>query len=151
MSRIIRTQAELNRAISDLAKLDLKKPKVITVKDFSPDRKESQNKLAFLWFNELGKLTGHGNVYERRRLKLCFGVPVLRNRVDEFERFWMATLDDRPYDIQLEAMDIVPVTRLFTTKEFAGFLTEIDMESADNGCPLPHPEDLYLTALMRDA
>jgi len=99
-------------------------------------------------FDFLGKETGHGKEYERNRIKLAYAVPILRRDSEEFEGFWLAVMDDRDYQDQLDAMEWIQVSSLFSVKQFAEFLSDIYDE--DNGYVLPRPEDLYLTALMRD-
>lgn len=136
-------------AIDSLA-IDPKKPMVVTIKEEAETRRLKQNRLGFCWYNELGKLTGHGKDYERYRLKLTIGIPIVRED-PEFNAFYLNAIDGLPYDQKLAAMEYVPVTRFMSVKQFAQYLTEIDRESAKNGYPLSQPDDLYWAALMKEA
>lgn len=151
MNKVIHTKSELSQFISGLQDMELNKPLSITVKEYSPDRRSCQNRLAFLWFSELGKQTGHGNEYERQRLKLCFAVQILRRDSEEFESFCLSVLDPLAYSDKLSAMEFIQVSSLFNVKQFAEFLTDIDSESSENGYILPKPEDLYFHALTQDS
>jgi hypothetical protein len=112
-------------------------------------RSDKQNKLAFRWYGELDKHTKNGIEYERARCKLHYGIPILREEDDDFRQMYDSTFKLMPYEAKLqviEKMD-VPVTRLMTVKQMGRYLDTVDVNSALNGHPLTHPDDLYWESL----
>lgn len=124
-------------------------PYTVTVKQEDEARSLKQNRLSFLWYRLRGTMTGHGTDYEREICKLLYGVPILREDKD-FNEFYHYALSPLEYDQQRKAMAYVPVTRLMKVGQFAEYLEAIDRESAAIGIVLPHPEDLYWDALMKE-
>ncbi len=145
MNFVITTAADLTRVIAQLGQIDLTKQKAITVKDYSPNRRLSQNRLAFFLFDWLAKETGNGKDYERNRIKLAYAVPILRRDSEEFDDFWLSVMERREYIDRLNAMEWIQVSSLFSVKQFTEFLEDLYQE--DNGYVLPKPEDLYYDAL----
>ena len=152
ISMEIRSQSNLSAAMIELSKVvpDPDKPVVFSLAEGSQDRSTKQNRLAFMWYKIRGTFTGHGDIYERCLCKLLYGCPIL-SEDQEFERFWIDSLQTLTYQQQLDSMEFVPVTRLMKVKQFAEYLETIDRESAANGIVLPRPEDLYWAALMKEA
>lgn len=148
----IRGTADLSRAMVALSNIEPspEAPWTMTLTEGEESRSLKQNRLSFLWYRIRGGMTGHGAAYERNICKLMYGCPILRED-NEFERFWLTAIDVLPFELQLDAMEYIPVTSLFTMHQFAEYLTEIDQQSAANGIVLPHPEDLYWDALLKEA
>lgn len=146
----IRNADELRRVVTSLAKLapTNEKPYNIRVSLDDETRSQKQNRLSFLWYRYLGKATGHGEESERRQNKLMYGVPILLLDAD-FNAFYAEAITPLTYEKQLVAMDYVPITRLFSTKQFAEYLTAIDQGAATVGIVLPQPDDLYYESLMK--
>lgn len=146
----VHNAAELHRAVTAISKVKPTndKPYCIKVSLDDESRSNKQNRLSFLWYRTLGKATGHGEEYERRRCKLSFGIPIMLEDID-FNAFYATAIMSLPYEQQLIAMDFVPVTSLMTMRQFAHYLDEMDRSSANQGIMLPKPEDLYWDALMK--
>jgi len=126
------------------------RPWTVTVSEDDESRSHKQNRLSFFWYRIRGSVTGHDRHYERCLCKLLYGIPILREK-KQFNNFYEAALEHLDYKQKLDAMEIVPVTSLMTTKEFARYLDTVDRESASLGIVLPRPEDLYWDALMKEA
>jgi len=148
----LKNVAHANKVAAAISKLVPTKEKPYTVKVSIDDesRSNKQNRLSFMWYRVLGDATGHGEDYERRNCKLVYGVPILLDDAD-FNEFYATALMPLSHELQLIAMEFVPVTSLMSTKQFAHYLDLIDMNSANNGIILPQPEDLYWEALMKAA
>lgn len=146
----VRNPAELSRVVTAISKLAPTKEKPYTIKVSIDDetRNNKQNRLSFFWYRFLGKETGHGEEYERRMCKLTYGIPILLEDAD-FNAFYAEAIAPMDYEKQLMAMSYVPVTSLMTVRQFAHYLTAIDMYCAERGITLPRPEDLYWEALMK--
>jgi len=140
---------ELIEYIKRLSPLE-KRPWTVTVSEDDESRSLKQNRLSFLWYRVRGEATGHGRHYERSLCKLIYGMPILRED-KHFNEFYVNALAGLDYRQKLDAMEFVPVTSLMKVKEFAIYLNDIEVESASIGIVLPHPEDLYWDALMKEA
>ena len=147
----IRTAANLGQAVRAVNGLSPDKVKPFTVKicEHQETRRLKQNRLAFLWYKFMGQATGHGYKHEHHVNKLIYGVPIIRAD-DEVNRFLSLSLDRLTYEEQILAMEYIPVTSLMKVRQFAEYLTEVDQQAADRGINLPHPDDLYWAALMKE-
>lgn len=145
---------DMDRAIvmQNISKLNLEteKPLCVRIETDSETRSQKQNRLAFMWYRILGGFTGHGEKYEREYCKLVYGCPILSVDDADFNAFYVQALDVLPYEQRLAAMEYVPVTSLFTVKQFAEYLNTIEQESALRGIQLPRPDDLYYEALIKE-
>ena len=124
-------------------------PKRMTIDEPKENRRLKQNRLAFKWYNELGKQTGEGKEHWRNYCKLTYGIPILREDEDVDAQF-IKILDPLPYQSRLDAMEYMDVTSLMSVKQFAEYLTDVDLASTAAGFHLTHPDDLYWDALMRE-
>ena len=152
-SAVIHNQEGLARVMGYMSGITptVETPYTIRVAQADESRSLKQNRRSFMWYQLRGSMTGHGQIHERCLCKLKYGVPILRRDDEDFEKFWHSALQFIAYESQLEAMEFVPVTSLMGMKQFAEYLTEVDQQSASQGIVLPHPEDLYWDALMKEA
>lgn len=146
---------DVNGLAEAMGKLSALKPApdnayTLTIAQEDEGRSNKQNRLSFMWYQIRGGMTGHGKEYERNLCKLTYGVPILRLE-EGFNDFWLRAMSSLNYEQQLMAMEYIPVTSLMGMKQFAEYLTDIDEASAFQGIVLPHPEDLYWDALMKEA
>ena len=120
----------------------------VIIKNHESERSLAQNALAFKWYSELDAQIANSD-NQRNFCKWTYGFPVLLAR-EEVEpgihRMW-EILTTVPYEDRINAMEMVEVTRLFTTKEFTEYLRSIERYAADMGYQLSHPEDLYWEAM----
>ena len=126
-------------------------PYTVTIAFEDEARSVKQNRLAFLWYRIIGSMTGHGKEHERQYCKLHHGCPILIEEDSDFAQFYGQAIDPLTYELKLASMDYVPVTRLMKVRQFSEYLQAIDDDSAARGIALPHPEDLYWDALMKEA
>ncbi|WP_461521549.1 hypothetical protein [Porticoccus sp.] len=113
------------------------------------DRSEAQNRLSFLWYRVIGEQTGETEVRIRRECKLKIGVPLLAENHSQFKYVWETLERAHSYEVQLEIMDWLPVTSLFTTKQMYVYLDQMDKTYTMQGVALPYPDDLYQAAMGR--
>ncbi|WP_461522156.1 hypothetical protein [Porticoccus sp.] len=109
----------------------------------------AQNRLAFLWYAEIGKHVGELTAEIRKECKLDIGVPILAESNEEFNRVWSVLQDRLIQSERLAAMEILQVTSLFTTKQMAEYLDQMDKTYTMQGVALPYPDDLYQAAMGR--
>lgn len=143
--QVKRTAAQEVMSLDPLSKHPFK----VTIAEGKETRRLKQNRLSFLWYREIGKQSGNGEIYERNYCKLTFGVPLLRKDT-KMEKFIIEVIDPLPYESQLGAMEYLNVTSLLSVKDFAEYLGDIDRTAAEQGFILTHPEDLYYAALLKD-
>ena len=149
---VIRNRGDAIALLNIVAGLDTDgdQPWIVRISKAKEARRSKQNRLSWLWYTELGKMTGHGKDYEHQRCKLNHGIPILREDAD-FNQWWEDTLGHLIYEQQLLAMQHMDVTSLMSVREFARYLTAIDEEAASMMMILTHPDDLYMDALYRQA
>jgi hypothetical protein len=131
--------------MNTISKLPLSDKTLITIGKVSSNRTDAQNKLSFSWYKAISEQTGETPAEARAYCKLHFGVAVLREGSKKFREFWDGL--DMPYESQLVAMEYLPVTRLFTTRQFTEYLGAIEHFYNQEGVVLPHPEDSYYSAM----
>ena len=148
----INNDFDRSKAMTVISKLNLegKNHYSMKISTDNESRSDKQNRLSFKWYQLLGAITGHGKDYERHTCKLHYGIPILRRDDADFNRHYKVSLLNLTYEQKLEAMEYLPVTSLMSVKQFAEYLNTVDMESANKGHALPHPEDLYYEALMKE-
>lgn len=122
---------------------------VISVDREKKDRSGAQNRLAFLWYKQLGEQSGNGKEYERNFCKWSLGFPILlaRDEVDPSIEKMYRILMNQPYEARIDTMPIVDVTSQFKVGEFGEYLNSIERYASAGGHVLTHPEDLYWEAI----
>lgn len=150
---VIRDQEGLSKVMVFLSDLEPSERDPFTIRIAQEDESRSlkQNRLAFMWYQLRGSITGHGKIHERCLCKRHYGCPILQRDDADFAKFFHKAIVPLAYEQQLDAMEYVPVTSLMGVKQFAEYLNSVDQESVNQGIVLPHPEDLYWSALMLDA
>lgn len=126
---------------------------VVKISDQKEKRKEAQSRLQFHWYKELEMQSNDTAEYFRGLCKLTYGVPIARED-DEFRELYDSTIKGLPFEqkvaLMMEPMDI-PITRNFTVREMARYLSAIEVDMVKQGYRLSSNDDLYFMALMKDA
>lgn len=110
----------------------------ITVEVDEETRRVRQNRLLFLWHNELSKHIEHstGQIFDVDDIHEYVAEKLLPKRV--------ITVDDEPIIARTQ-------TRKLSVKDFADFITRYEYWAHEKyECKFSHPDDLYLQAVMRD-
>ena len=147
--RVISRDSDKSTVYDSIARAE-EYPFTVTISDKKEALTAKQRRLSFLWYNFIGKASGQGMQYERNYYKLNFGVPIMLGDLD-FNQFYEESLSHLSYERQLASMEFVPVTSLMKVAPGARYLTEVDQHAAERGIVLPQPEDLYMSALMKDS
>ena len=142
-------QACLQNAGEAAADVSDDKPYVLTIERLKKDRSGKQNRLSFMWYQQLGEQSGHGKEYERNLCKWDLGFPILmaREDVDPSIMKIYNIMQAVPREERIDAMPMVDVTSLFKVREFAEYLNSIERYAASLGFTLTHPDDLYWEAI----
>ena len=78
----------------------------------------------------------------RRECKLRYGVPILRAESEQFRHLYDKGIKSTLlYEEKLEAMDILPVTRLMTKPQGTQYIDEIIRDYSRQGYALAHPSE----------
>lgn len=124
----------------------------IQMRNHEEGRKEKQNRLAFHWYRELAEQSGNEPDYYRAFCKYHFGIPILIE--DEQCRAKIETVfKPLDYETRLKLMTApfdMPVTSLFTVKEFARYLNKVELHFTERSYKLTTGDDLYFEATMNE-
>lgn len=136
---ILRGSYDRRNAIQAINNLDLTKPQQVTIKQHQPTRKTKQNALYWKWLSVISKhiIDTTGAHYSTDDMH------------DYFRQLFLP-------QHTVEVNEVIVKARKSTAKlkvgEFAAYLEQIESYATDSlHCPLPHPDDLYWAAVMKDA
>lgn len=146
--RIIDAERAAN-AIELIAGLPADGSMEVEVREYKADRSLAQNKLAFLWYREIGKQTHHTANEARNYCKWTFGLPILALCEEFNDDLWRDVFKRLNYEDRLSAMELMQVTRMFTVKQFTEYLESIERHYQSYEIMLPHPEYLWIEALAK--
>jgi hypothetical protein len=122
--------------LHDLAHLDPEKQYIVEIKESKPTRSQSQNALQWEWCMQVSKQKGDETPSEIQAFnKLHFGVPILREELEEFRIKYDEFIKPHSYESKLKLMegDMIPVTRLMNTKQKARYLDDVYKHWAGEG------------------
>jgi hypothetical protein len=122
----------------------------IEVKPYEPSRSSAQRRLQHVWYtfirdNQENKQ--HTKEYIERFCKWKFGVPILRRDNEAFDKSWHYQSMYLTYEQTIDAMEFLPVTRLFNITQNAEYLDEMQKYYAMQDIHLPTRDDLYYEAM----
>ena len=141
-SRTIKHESELDQWVQLLRSRKL--PMTVSATD-GIKRSVEQNRLQRMWMNEAAdQLAEYTSEEYRAYCKLHFGVPILRERNDDFRESYDKTIRPLTYEQKLEVMGIpidFPVTRLMTVKQKKAYLDAIYQHFDGLGVDLTEPKD----------
>ena len=141
--RTVETERDLNMAVRLVKSKAL--PFTLSLTP-GKHRSTAQNRLQFMWFNEIAQQKGDATAGEvRAYCKLRIGIPILRAQNESFRSRYDAVLKDLPYDKKLALMEEplnMPVTSLMTVKQKKEYLDEIQQHFGEQGIILTIPDDI---------
>lgn len=107
-------------------------------------RSTEQNRLQFLWVNEIAAQLGDQTPEEvRAYCKLHLGVPILRAENELFRQAYDEVVRPLPYEAKLKLMAApfdFAVTRLMNSAQETKYLDAIQAFAAERGIQLTQPE-----------
>lgn len=155
MKTVIRTEADRNRAVEIVSRLNLDKPQEIEVREWKKNRSVAQNSLLWKWLTVIAAELGESKdeVHERYKEKLL--VPILRRDDPDFAAMIVSVnavhasgMKDEAMALKREIVRLTSTTQM-NVHQFTEYLNDIELDARNLGIILPHPEDLYNDALGR--
>lgn len=112
--------------INQISSLDPTVRYVCKIVEFTETRTSLQNRTIHGWYNELaGALKEYDAVGYRCFCKLNFGVLIMRTEDAEFKTVYDNVIRPLSYEKKIEAMKILPVTSLMSTKQLSAYIDAI--------------------------
>ena len=147
---IIHTKENRAQAVRAVQEIRAEPLTVVEIKSYKSDRSLAQNRLLYLWLNELSKKSGNTVTWERGYYKHKFGVDILAETNDHIQPLVSALESEYKYEklIEILGSDLVAVTSQMNTRQMAEYLNHIELDSRTRSIALPYPEDLYLEAMV---
>jgi hypothetical protein len=109
-------------------------------------RSVEQNRLQFMWMNEIAEQKGDLTPAEvRAYCKLAIGVPILCEENEEFRAKYDAIVRPLEYEHRLALMGPpldFPITSLMNTRQMTKYLDQVQQHFAEKGYVLTDPGDL---------
>lgn len=107
------------------------------------DQSLDQNRTIWMWANEVAYQAGDRTPDEvQRTWKIDYGVPILREDSADFRDLYDRMIEPLPYEMQLEAMRIIPVTRKMTVRQMIRFMDTVQREMLQAGFRLTDPDPM---------
>lgn len=146
MIKFIIHQNNQAKLIEKINQLDPTERFVCDIKPFAEKRTELQNKISHAWYGELANSLKENDALGYKCFcKLVIGVPILRAENSEFRESYDLVIKVLSYENKLEAMKILPVTSIMTTKQLSQYLESMkDYFMKHNGFELRFPQDYYV-------
>lgn len=136
---LIRTEQDRMKLIEALKGRKL--PLSIEIK-YAKHRTVEQNKLQMKWLSEASEWLDQSPEELRAYCKLHFGVPILRNEDEKFQKLYDEHVRPYSYEEKLKFMMVpwdFPVTRLMTTVQKTQYLDIMYKHFVKLGCVLTVP------------
>lgn len=140
-SRILRTTEDVDAFVRLLCEVKL--PVTVTWQK-GADRSHDQNRLAWLWANEVAEQLGDREAPDvHAEWKLTVGIPILRGDDPDFRETYDATVKHLTYEHKIRVMRDLdfPVTRLMRVRQMCRFLDQIERRCMEMGLSLTQPPD----------
>ena len=115
----------------------------VKIEPWSEKRRTKQNALSFVWYGERAAFFHTSVPYQHDFCKLHYAAPILAVQDQEFADVYENTILMLPYEVQMELIHQIPVTSCLNVKPMANYLTELERQSAEQGCILSRPDDSY--------
>ena len=131
MNVILRNNSNRNNAIKFLMDLDISEPYEVSVRLFKDSRSKAQNRLYWKWIPDLADHCGYTHNRMHKELKIKF----------------IGTTSEEIAGVLITEPKS---SKKLKVKEFTNYLREVEEFADEYGVRLPHPEDLYNHAMMRD-
>jgi hypothetical protein len=124
-----------NKQMLTLEKLDEKKIRTL-----------EQNALLHKWYQIIERELGQDTILGWScYCKLTFGVPMLIAENNKFREAYEGSIDCMSYERQLKIMEILPVTRLMTTRQLNQYLEAMKDYFDKAGLVLMFPDELLMS------
>lgn len=138
--RTVQSDADLDRLFASLRVR--KRPFTVNITQ-GVQRSNEQNRLQWLWYNEIAQQLGDRTPQEvRAECKLTLGVPILRESNEAFREKYDRIIRPLSFPdklaLMVEPIDL-PVTSLFTTEQNTRYLDAIFQKYTTQGCRLTLP------------
>jgi len=106
-------------------------------------RSLDQNSMFYALYQQIASQAGDQSVSDvRKECKLRYGVPILRVGNEKFKALYDRSIRGTlTYEEKLEAMEILPVTRLMTKEQGTEYIDTILREYSKQGFSLIHPSE----------
>lgn len=131
---VIKSEEDRSRLIRHISKMDISKPKKISIVEVRSKRSDAQNRLLWMWNNEI-----------QRHLSESFGQQASAEEWHEIlvSKLWPSELhpvklpDGTSYKVGRAK------TRKFTIDQMSDYMLRLDVYCSESlGLLLPHPQDL---------
>lgn len=146
---ILREQRNIDFAIDRIRNVDMSKPHVVTIKEYSPTRSEAQNKIYWLWLRTIGDQVGLTKDELHMKFKARYVLPVLladgeeeTTEINDAVRvIWQAGLKEQAIIAKRNMIRKTVSTTKLNVKQFTEYLREIEGYARDGQIALPYPDD----------
>jgi Fe-S cluster assembly scaffold protein SufB len=114
-------------------------------------RSLDQNAISHAWYEQLAKQLKEDNALGWKcYCKLHHGIPILRAEDEKFRDTYDEVIKPLAYEKKLEAMKILPVTSMMTTKQLSQYLEDVrNSMMAERGVLLEFPPEEGYEQLQR--
>ena len=121
----------------------------IELKPYKKDRSAAQRRLQHVWYTYISEAgeRQESKLQVERYCKYTFGLPILKRDNEKFSEIWNHQSQFMTYEQCIDAMEFLPVTRLFTIKQNTEYLEEMKRHYQMAGIHLPSADDLYYEAM----
>lgn len=115
--------------------------KALCVEFIEPGRSLDQNSLIQAVYRQIASQTDDQSVNDiTRECKLRWGVGILKHQSDKFAAMYDKTIKPHlTYEEKLEAMDFLPVTRLFDKQHATDYIDTLIRVYSQHGFDMTHP------------
>jgi len=114
------------------------------------DRSRDQNALQWLWATETANQLGDRTADEvQREWKLRYGVPILREDIQQFRDIYNKAIKPLPYEMKVEVMRFFPITSEMKVRQMVRYLDTIQRETLQQGIRLTDPDPMLASYQAR--
>lgn len=133
------------KLIEQILALDPTKRYVAEIHPFEETRTDLQNRISHAWYGELAANLKEQSATDYKSFcKLTIGVPILRTENKKFRESYDLVIKPLTYEQKLEAMKILPVTSIMTTRQLSEYLENMKAYfMQNNGFELLFPNDYH--------
>ena len=99
-----------------------------------------QNALAAKWYAQIAEEVGDSPAAIKATCKRTHGLPIMEAERLDWVQEWEPLYGPLGYEPQCKLFECIPMTRLFTTRQMAAYMTAVQREYVQQGVPLVDPE-----------
>lgn len=140
---IVNSEQSLQAAIGELRELFRTRRFFSFVPKFGKKRSLDQNAISHAWYEQVARELREDDARGVKRFcKLHFGVPILRAEDEDFRAAYNGSiLRSLSYEQKIQAMDILSVTSVMTTKQLHQYMLDMQEHYRKHGVQLEFPPD----------